>query len=143
MDTHTNTDTNNPINHTHSAEDLQSIQDEKILDLLDSLADGFFGDTPSEYLSNKEDLTDVHDIYDDLQNNGYFNEEIIYYYNAIKYLKDNDQSLSESLEIANEYGYSLENINSELLATLHASRNKEDKFWQHIAPELENIINNL
>ena len=90
MDTHTNTDTNNPINHTHTEEDLQVIQDEKILDLLDSLADDFFGDTPSEYLSNKEDLTCIHNIYDDLQDNGYFNEEIIYYYNAIKYLKDND-----------------------------------------------------
>jgi hypothetical protein len=143
MDTHTNTDTNNPINHTHSEEDLQIIKDEKIIDLLDSLADDFLGDTPSEYLSKKEDLTDVNNIYDDLLINGYFTEEIIYYYNAIKYLKDNDQSLSESLEIANEYGYSITNINSELLATLHASRNKEDKFWQHIAPELENIINNL
>lgn len=143
MDTHTNTDTNNPINHTLSAEDLQIIQDEQILDLLDNLADDFFGDTPSEYLSNKEDLTDVHDIYDDLSDNGYFNEEIIYYYNAIKYLKDNDQSLTESLEIAAEYGYSITNINSELLATLHASRSKENKFWEHIAPEVENIINNL
>lgn len=143
MDTHTNTDTNNPINDTLSAEDLQVIQDEKILDLLDSLADDFFGDTPSEYLSKKEDLICIHNIYDDLQNNGYFNEEIIYYFNAIKYLKDNDQSLTESLEIANEYGYSITNINSELLATLHASRSKEDRFWQLIAPEVENIINNL
>ncbi len=133
MDTHTNTDTNNPINHTLSAEDLQIIKDEKIIDLLDSLADNFFGDTPSEYLSKKEDLTDVNNIYDDLLINGYFNEEIIYYYNAIKYLKDNDQSLSESLEIAEEYGYSITNINSELLATLHASRSKESKFWEHIA----------
>ena len=33
MDTHTNTDTNNPINHTHSAEDLQVIKDEKICNL--------------------------------------------------------------------------------------------------------------
>ena len=87
MDTHTNTDTNNPINHTLSDEDLQIIKDEKILDLLDSLADDFFGDTPSEYLSNKQDLICIHNIYDDLQDNGYFNEEIIYYYNAIKYLK--------------------------------------------------------
>jgi len=142
MDTHTNTDTNNPINHTHSAEDLQSIQDEKILDLLDSLSYDYFADSISEYLSKKEDLTDVNNIYDDLLINGYFNEEIIYYYNAIKYLKDNDQSLSESLEIAEEYGYSITNINSELLATLHASRSKEDRFWEHIAPEVENIINN-
>ncbi len=143
MDTHINTDTNNPINHTHSAEDLQSIKDEKILDLLDCLSYDYFADSISDYLSNKEDLTCINNIYDDLSDNGYFNEEIIYYHYAIKYLKDNDQSLTESLEIAEEYGYSLTNINSELLATLHASRNKEDRFWEHIAPEVENIINNL
>ena len=45
-------------------------------------------------------------------------EEIIYYNNAIGFLKEEDQSLRESLDIAQEYGYSIENINSELLATL-------------------------
>ena len=51
----------------------------KLLTLLDSLADKFIGDTPSEYLSIKTDLTDVNDLFDDLQTNGYFNEEVIYY----------------------------------------------------------------
>lgn len=45
-------------------------------------------------------------------------EEIIYYSNAIEFLKEEDQSLRESLDLAQEYGYSIENINSELLATL-------------------------
>jgi len=45
-------------------------------------------------------------------------EEIIYYNNAIEFLKEEDQSLRESLDIAQEYGYSVEEINSELLATL-------------------------
>lgn len=45
-------------------------------------------------------------------------EEIIYYNNAIEFLKKEDPSLRESLGIAQEYGYSIENINSELLATL-------------------------
>lgn len=44
--------------------------------------------------------------------------EIIYYNNAIEFLKKEDQSLRESLDLAQEYGYSIENINSELLATL-------------------------
>ena len=45
-------------------------------------------------------------------------DEIIYYSNAIEFLKEEDQSLRESLDLAQEYGYSIENINSELLATL-------------------------
>ena len=117
-------------------------RDKKIIDLLDTLADKFIGDTPSEYLSIKEDLTDVNGIFDDLQTNGYFNEEIIYYYKAIEYLKENDSSLNESLEIATEYGYTTDNLNSELLASLHASKAKEETFLEDIAPELETLFNN-
>ena len=132
----------NPINHTSSAEDLQIQRDENIISLLDTLADKYIGDTPSEYLSIKEDLTDVNDIFDDLRDNGYFNEEIIYYSTAIRYLKENDPSLCESLEIATEYGYEAKNLNSELLASLHASQKKEETFFEDIAPELENLFNN-
>ena len=142
MDTHTQHDPNNPNNYTPSAEDLQTARDEEIINLLDELADKFIGDTPSEYLSIKTDLKDVNDLFDDLQTNGYFNEEVIYYSSAIRYLKDNDPSLCESLEIANEYGYTTENLNSELLATLHASQKKENTFFEDIAPELENLFNN-
>lgn len=46
------------------------------------------------------------------------NEEIIYYSNAMKFLSENDPSLTDSLSIANEYGYNLEDLNSEILATL-------------------------
>ena len=102
MDTHTQHDQSNPINYTPSDEDLQIIRDEKIIDLLDSLADKYIGDTPSEYLSSKEDLIDVDELFYDLRDNGYFNEEIIYYSTAINYLRENDPSLTESLEIATE-----------------------------------------
>ena len=142
MDTHTQHDHNNPNNHTPSDEDLQIIRDEKIIDLLDTLADKYIGDTPSEYLSSKTDLTDVNDLFDDLQTNGYFNEEVIYYSTAIRYLKDNDPSLTESLDIATEYGYEAKNLNSELLATLHASQKKEETFFEDIAPELETLFDN-
>ena len=142
MDTHTQNDPINPINHTQTAEDLQIQRDEQIIDLLDTLADKYIGDTPSEYLSIKTDLTDVDDIFSDLQDNGYFNEEVIYYSSAIRYLKENDPSLTESLEIATEYGYTAENLNSELLASLHASQKKENTFYEDIAPELENLFNN-
>ena len=55
-------------------------------------------------------------------------EEVIYYANAIKFLSEEDQSLRESLEIAEEYGYTAGNLNSELLATLLTQRRMKDEF---------------
>ena len=44
--------------------------------------------------------------------------EIIYYSTAMEILKEEDQSLTESLNLAHELSYTLENLNSEILATL-------------------------
>ncbi len=68
-------------------------------------------------------------IYEMVEENDGFNIEIIYYANAIKYLQENDASLYESLEIAEEYGYELKNLNSEVLASLLASRNSQESFF--------------
>ena len=62
-------------------------------------------------------------------NNG-FDVEIIYYSNAIDYLKENDPSLRDSLEIAEEFGYDAGKLNSEILASLLASRNSRDEFYE-------------
>lgn len=56
------------------------------------------------------------------------NTEVIYYYNAMEYLQENDPFLSESLSIAVDCGYNIENINSELLATLLKSENNLSDF---------------
>tara|TARA_R110000824_G_C15169162_1_gene672729 strand:- start:1080 stop:1409 length:330 start_codon:yes stop_codon:yes gene_type:complete len=69
------------------------------------------------------------------------NEEIIYYYEAMKYLAREDASLSQSLEIASEYGYTVENLNSELLATLLYQQNLNNQ-WAEISEEVETIFNN-
>lgn len=45
-------------------------------------------------------------------------DEIIYYNNAMEFLKEEDQSLQESIGLARDYGFSIEDLNSELLATL-------------------------
>lgn len=73
-------------------------------------------------ISSKDELRDY------LDNNDYFNIEIIYYVNAIEYLKNNDGSLKESLGLASEYGYSLENLSSEILASIHASDKVREDF---------------
>ena len=66
--------------------------------------------------------------------------EIIYYSKAIAYLSENDNSLYESLEIAKEYGYSIENLNSELLATLLYQQNLTNE-WYNISEQVEEILN--
>ena len=62
-------------------------------------------------------------------------EDIIYYYKAMKYLKENDSSLNESMALANEMGYTCENINSELLATL--------LYQQNLIEELSDLTNDI
>ena len=85
------------------------------------------------------DLSDITEI-DDLEE--YFKEldeddtisgtEVIYYSNAMEYLKKNDPSLNESIEIASELGYTTENLNSELLASLLKSRNNKNDYSEFI-----------
>ena len=146
MDKHTQLDKSNPINYKESEEDRNATQSELIADTLQELTQKYCGDDANEYLNSsiKEDLHqyDTNEIFNELQESGYFQEEIIYYSVAMQYLIDNDCSLSESLEMAHEYGYTLENLNSETLATIHASRKKENDFYEYVAPELDKIINN-
>ena len=85
------------------------------------------------------DLENAYDsITEKLDDNNAFDIDIIYYSNAIKYLQENDPSLKYSLEIASELGYTLENLSSEVLASLLASQNAREEWG-----ELENEINDF
>ena len=77
-------------------------------------------------------------IRDIMQDNNGLDVEIIYYSNAIQYLKDNDPSLSDSLRIADEMGFDLKSLNSEVLASLLATEILHDEFYA-----LENEINSF
>lgn len=68
--------------------------------------------------------------------------QIIYYYNAIEILKNEDQSLNESLEQAYECGYSITDVNSELLATLLIQRRCFDELYDFMQEVEENEIFN-
>ena len=83
-----------------------------------------------------EEHTSFDDLREAIQEGGGFNVEIIYYSNAIKFLSENDASLKQSLEIASEFGYSVENLSSEILASLLAGQMCEEAF-----NELEDEIN--
>lgn len=75
------------------------------------------------------DLNDPYNsIHDIVMDSGGFNVEIIYYSEAIKYLAENDPSLNESLECAEELGFQPKNLNSEILASLLASEQAQEEY---------------
>lgn len=87
---------------------------------------GHIAESELAEIENVEDLSDYLDTLND--SNNITNEEVIYYKVAIDYLAEEDPSLSESLEIAKEYGYLIDQINSELLATLLKTRRNEELY---------------
>jgi phosphoenolpyruvate carboxylase len=83
------------------------------------------------YHVDAEEVNSFDDVYEAIDNDRGFNVEIIYYTTAMEYLMERDPSLRESLEIAHEYGYTADNINSELLASLLASRECREEFMSY------------
>lgn len=73
-----------------------------------------------EYVNTQEfnQCENTEDLREELEEGGYFNQDIVYYSNAIKYLADNDPSFTRAFTLATELGYDMRNLNSEILATL-------------------------
>lgn len=71
----------------------------------------------SEIAEMIKDGTRIEDIQEYIEER--INEiEVIYYDTALKILADEDPSLKTSLGLASDLGYSLDRLNSEILATL-------------------------
>lgn len=96
--------------------------------VIDWLKRNCSADIDFQYHLEGEDFDDANDIERILDDADAFSVEIIYYSNAISYLAENDPSLRQSLEIAHELGYTSDNLNSELLASLLASQNCRNNF---------------
>ena len=96
-----------------------------------------------DYIQNDEleSINNYDELEEKLLDERAFNIDIIYYGNAMDYLTEYDISLSESMEIADEHGYELKNISSELLASLLASRNAEEEFYD-LRDKIEEFFNN-
>lgn len=69
-------------------------------------------------------------------------EEIIYYSDAIEYLKQNDPSLRQSLELASDLWFETKDINSEVLASLLATEENKEKFNKFV-DKFDEFINNF
>jgi hypothetical protein len=123
--------------NTHT-ETKQEKQIEDLIELFEDYAEDIDIDSILVY-NEIEDINNSDDLLELIEDNDGFNIDIIYYSKAIKYLSENDASLSESIEIAVDLGYSLENLNSETLASLHASQKARDDFWD-IKDEIDEIL---
>ena len=99
-------------------------------------------DIDFNYFLNFDEHTNLKEITDVLHDNNAFDQEVIYYATAIKYLQENDPSLSESMEIANEYGFTLDNLNSEILASLLKTQNVTQEFSE-LETEIEDFLTEL
>ena len=116
----------------------QEKQIEDLIELFEDYAEDIDVDSILHY-NEIEDINDSDDLLELIEDNNGFDIDIIYYSKAIKYLAENDASLSESIEIAVDMGYSLENLNSETLASLHASQKAREDFWD-ITDEIDDIL---
>ena len=97
----------------------------------------------TDYIDIEEILKmeDYDELYDELQDVGFFNVEIIYYATAMDYLKEHDTSLTQSLEYAHDLGYSAKDLNSELLATILACEKLIESFSAYY-DEIQDILTN-
>lgn len=105
------------------------------------LCDKIYKETDIE-IENQLETTDAEnfdELVDELQDNGMFDIEIIYYHNAMEYLMEHDSSLRESLDLASEMGFKIEDITSEKLASLLASQNARVDF-QEFEDEINEVI---
>jgi len=97
------------------------------------------------FIKAKKDIGDLDDLKNELTE--YFedsiNEDVIYYSVAIDYLKENDPSLKDSLALAVELGYTLDNINSEVLASLLKTQKNQKEFEDFLESDAVEEIFNL
>lgn len=92
-----------------------------------------------DYELKDQEYSDFDDITEILQDSGAFNQDVIYYATAMEYLSENDSSLKESLELAHDMGYTAENINSELLASLLKTKNCNEE-WEDMREDINNEL---
>lgn len=94
------------------------------------------------YYVDANNVSSFSDVLDQIEDANGFDVEVIYYSTAMEYLMERDPSLRESLEIANSYGYTINNINSELLASLLASKLCREEFMSY-EDEITEFFNTL
>lgn len=99
-------------------------------------------DIDFRYHLKNEDFTTADDVRTILDDAGAFDQEIIYYSTAMKYLTEHDTSLNRSLQIAHDLGYELKNLNSETLASLLSSEITREEF-EEVCSGLDELLTEI
>lgn len=94
------------------------------------------------YYVDSDYVKSFYDVLERIEDDNGFDIDVIYYSTAMEYLIERDPSLRESLEIADEFGYTADNINSELLASLLASKLCREEFMSY-EDEITEFFNTL
>lgn len=95
-----------------------------------------------QYFIENSGATTFEELEEYIMDNNGFDVDIIYYSNAINILKEEDPSLKESIGLALELGFDLADINSELLASLLASKKVREDFYSY-STEIEQYYEQL
>lgn len=92
------------------------------------------------YISADEikEVKDFDALTDELENQQAFDHEIIYTYNAMKYLCEGC-NFDESLQYAAELCYEVQNLSSELLASIHRQMSAREQ-WYKLRDEIEDFL---
>ncbi len=108
---------------------LKEAQTEKIYDFLKNLSTEV---SILDYIKIEDiDFENAFDyIFDKIYEDGGFDIEVIYYNTAIDYLMRNDPSLRNSLELAYEFGFKVNQLTSEILASLLKSDEVKEEFLE-------------
>ena len=96
----------------------------------------------NSYISDDDEITDFDDLNAILDDNNALSIDIIYYSDAMKFLSENDNSLSESLSLASDLGYDIKDLDSEKLASLLATESLRNDFYSY-EREINDFINEL
>jgi len=98
-------------------------------------------DIDFEYL-DWDEINSFDELEEAVDNNGFFQQEVIYYATAMNYLREEDNSLTESLGLAADMGYQTANLNSELLASILKSERVRESFYE-LRTEIDDFFDEL
>lgn len=81
-----------------------------------------------QYFIENSEATCFDELKDYINDQNGFNVDMIYYGSCMEYLSENDPSLQESLQLANDIGFTPDRLTSEILASLLASEKLKEDF---------------
>lgn len=118
----------------------QETREQKFYNFFNSLSNKI--EIDFNYFLTYGEQTTFEEIQDTLEDNQALTWEVLFYGSAMEYLRENDPSLTESLQLANEYGQTLENLNSETLASILKTENLRSEFLEMEA-EISDFLEEL